>query len=83
MELLTRIGYDLIINEVEDESRVLDLGCGDGVLLIELQQKKKVKGFGVEISEEGVSQCVEKAFSVTTVILTKVFLTTRIIPLTM
>ncbi|MCU0846490.1 MAG: methionine biosynthesis protein MetW [Spirochaetes bacterium] len=55
-----QIGYDLILNEVPAGSRVLDLGCGDGALLERLQNLKKVKGFGVEISEEGVSKCVEK-----------------------
>ncbi len=54
------IGYDLVLEEIPDNSKVLDLGCGDGSLLIMLQQKKKVKGYGVEISEEGVSLCVEK-----------------------
>jgi methionine biosynthesis protein MetW len=54
------IGYDLVIEEVPEKSKVLDLGCGDGVLLEMLQEQKKVKGYGVEISEEGVSLCLEK-----------------------
>lgn len=54
------IGYDLVLQEIPDKSKVLDLGCGDGVLLEMLQEKKKVKGYGVEISEEGVSLCLEK-----------------------
>ena len=54
------IGYDLVLEEVPERSRVLDLGCGDGSLLVMLQEQKKVKGYGVEISEEGVSLCVEK-----------------------
>lgn len=55
-----KIGYDLVLREVRGGTKVLDLGCGDGVLLDLLQRQKKVKGFGVEISEEGVSMCVEK-----------------------
>ncbi len=55
-----RIGYDLVINEIDKGSKVLDLGCGDGVLLEMLQDEKDVKGSGVEISEEGVTMCVEK-----------------------
>jgi methionine biosynthesis protein MetW len=58
--IFKEIGYDLVINEVEYESRVLDLGCGDGGLLDKLQKIKNVKGFGVEISESGVGECVEK-----------------------
>jgi methionine biosynthesis protein MetW len=54
------IGYDLVLSLVPDGSRVLDLGCGDGILLQRLQKEKDVKGFGVEISESGVSKCVEK-----------------------
>ncbi|HOP61944.1 MAG TPA: methionine biosynthesis protein MetW [Spirochaetota bacterium] len=54
------IGYDLVISEIPEGVRVLDLGCGDGTLLTLLQEKKGVRGFGVEISEEGVSLCVEK-----------------------
>ncbi len=54
------IGYDLVLKEIPEKSKVLDLGCGDGVLLEMLQEKKKVKGYGVEISEEGVSLCLEK-----------------------
>lgn len=54
------IGYDLVLKEIPEKSKVLDLGCGDGVLLEMLQEKKQVKGYGVEISEEGVSLCLEK-----------------------
>lgn len=55
-----RIGYDLVIDEINEGAKVLDLGCGDGVLLDMLQKEKNIKGSGVEISEEGVTLCVEK-----------------------
>lgn len=55
-----RIGYDLVVDAVTESSKILDLGCGDGELLMQLQEEKKVRGFGVEISEEGVSLCMEK-----------------------
>ena len=60
MDNLKRIGYDIIVDEIKNKSKVLDLGCGDGVLLERLKNEKKVNGFGVEISEEGVSSCLEK-----------------------
>ncbi len=55
-----RIGYDLVVAEVSPGAKILDLGCGDGELLLRLQEEKRVKGYGVEISEEGVSLCMEK-----------------------
>jgi methionine biosynthesis protein MetW len=60
MKTHSHIGYDLVLSIVPDGSKVLDLGCGDGILLHRLQKEKDVKGFGVEISESGVSKCVEK-----------------------
>ncbi len=60
MKKHSNIGYDLVLSLVPEGSRVLDLGCGNGILLQRLQKEKNVKGFGVEISESGVSQCVEK-----------------------
>ncbi|HNR90359.1 MAG TPA: methionine biosynthesis protein MetW [Spirochaetota bacterium] len=60
----TRIGYDLIIEEIPERSRVLDLGCGDGELLTELADAKRVNAYGVEISAEGVSRCLEKGLYV-------------------
>ncbi len=60
MKTYTKIGYDLVVKLIPENSRVLDLGCGSGDLLVMLQKIKKVKGAGVEISEEGVSKCVEK-----------------------
>ncbi len=59
MELMT-VGYDLVLEEIPENAKVLDLGCGDGSLLVMLEEKKNVKGFGVEISEEGVSLCMAK-----------------------
>lgn len=58
--MLDHIGYDLIIDEIPRYAKVLDLGCGDGELLVRLKKLKQANAFGVEISEDGVSQCVEK-----------------------
>lgn len=56
----TRAGYDLILSEIPFGARVLDLGCGDGVLLETLRNLRKIDGYGVELSAEGVSKCLEK-----------------------
>ena len=58
------INYSLISQMVEDNSKVLDLGCGDGYLLKLLKDIKNVKGFGIEISQKEVISCIEKGLSV-------------------
>lgn len=45
-------------------TKVLDLGCGDGALLAYLQREKGVNGRGVELSEAGVLACVRRGLSV-------------------
>lgn len=45
-------------------SSVLDLGCGDGTLLRYLQQTRSVTGYGVEIDDESILQCVKTGVNV-------------------
>jgi methionine biosynthesis protein MetW len=54
----------LIVDMVEAGARVLDVGCGDGALLQLLAQRKNVDGRGVELSRQGVNECVAKGLSV-------------------
>ena len=56
--------YDVIIDLIENNSKVLDLGCGDGSLLKELIDRKNVKGSGVEINQENVIKSIHKGLSV-------------------
>jgi methionine biosynthesis protein MetW len=44
--------------------KVLDLGCGDGTLLLFLQEQKNVIARGVELHEKGVLACVHRGLSV-------------------
>ncbi|MCS6844617.1 MAG: methionine biosynthesis protein MetW [Caldilineales bacterium] len=44
--------------------KLLDLGCGDGSLLLHLARTKEVKGRGIELSEAGVLACVRRGLSV-------------------
>jgi methionine biosynthesis protein MetW len=53
-----------IANLVPKESRLIELGSGDGLLLQYLTQIKKVDGRGIEISQSGVSKCVKNGLSV-------------------
>lgn len=59
-----RIDQEVIANLVTETSRVLDLGCGDGLLLEYLFHRKQVQGFGVEISHEGVHACIARGLPV-------------------
>ncbi|CAO3356581.1 methionine biosynthesis protein MetW [Azospirillum palustre] len=54
----------LIAEMVEPNSRVLDVGCGDGALLDHLSHTKNVDGRGIELSMDGVRQCVAHGLSV-------------------
>ncbi len=45
-------------------SRVLDVGCGDGALLRLLVEERNVDGRGIELSQQGVNDCVAKGLSV-------------------
>lgn len=58
------LNYSLILDMIEENSRVLDLGCGNGYLLKLLKDKKNIKGNGIEISQKEVIQCLEKGLSV-------------------
>lgn len=58
------LNYDIIMQMIESESKVLDLGCGDGELLKLLKDKKNVKCRGVEINEDNIIRCIEKGLSV-------------------
>ncbi len=49
---------------VRPDSIVLDLGCGEGVLLDYLSQVKNVQGRGIELHEEGVMACIRRGLSV-------------------
>lgn len=53
-----------IADMVPPSCRVLDLGCGDGVLLEHLVRGKQVTGRGVERSEAGMLDCVRRGLSV-------------------
>ncbi|WP_442781545.1 methionine biosynthesis protein MetW [Collimonas fungivorans] len=53
-----------IAHWVRGQSQVLDLGCGDGVMLDYLQSDKQCAGYGVEIDDSKIPVCVARGVSV-------------------
>ena len=58
-----RLDHLLVAEMIEPDSRVLDVGCGDGELL-KLLEGRGVDGRGIELSREGVNDCVAKGLAV-------------------
>lgn len=59
-----RPDLQIIADFIPEAARVLDLGCGNGELLEYLVRRRRVKGRGIELSEEGVLACVQRGLSV-------------------
>ncbi|MGB0744323.1 MAG: methionine biosynthesis protein MetW [Opitutales bacterium] len=53
--------FQVIAQWVKEGERVLDLGCGRGVLLEYLKQTKGVYGVGVDIDFDKILNCVKRA----------------------
>lgn len=49
---------------IENGSRVLDLGCGNGEFLAWLKQHKNIRDCGLEINEEYINQCLRLGVNV-------------------
>src|SRR5919206_71653 len=59
----SRVDLLVVADMVEPGARVLDVGCGDGELL-RLLETRGVDGRGIELSREGVNECVAKGLAV-------------------
>ena len=59
-----QIDANVIAQWVNEGDRVLDLGCGRGILLEYLKQKKSVNGVGVDINFDYVLSCVRRGVTV-------------------
>lgn len=62
--ILLRPDLAFIAHWVREQSHVLDLGCGDGVMLDYLQSDKRCIGYGVEIDDAKIPLCVRRGVSV-------------------
>jgi methionine biosynthesis protein MetW len=59
-----RFDLQMIASWIDPNTKVLDLGCGEGELLYHLKHKKNVIGTGIEHDETYVAKCIEKGLSV-------------------
>jgi methionine biosynthesis protein MetW len=56
--------FKIIADNIENNTRVLDVGCGDGVLIEYLKQEKNIDVRGLEISKDKVQTCISKGLTV-------------------
>ena len=49
---------------IKPDSRILDLGCGDGALLSHLARTRGVRGYGLEIDPAKLAACVSAGINV-------------------
>ena len=59
-----RFEDDVLAGLIDANSRVLDVGCGDGSLLLHLKKIKNVDGRGLEIDQKRVQESVAKGLAV-------------------
>ena len=59
-----RFDLEIIASWIEQRSKVLDLGCGEGDLLKFLKTRRNVRGIGIERIEAKVARCIEKGLTV-------------------
>lgn len=61
---LLRPDLAFIAHWIGNDTHVLDLGCGDGVMMHYLQTDKQCSGYGIEIDDDKIPLCVERGVSV-------------------
>lgn len=56
--------FKIILNLLPPQSRVLDVGCGDGTLIKALINEKSIDARGIELGKKNVKECISKGLSV-------------------
>ena len=62
--MLMKPEYKIISDIINENSRVLDVGCDDGTLIEFLRKNKNVDIRGIEISKKKVQTCISKGLTV-------------------
>ena len=56
--------FKVIADLLPDNTRVLDIGCGDGSLMHLLKKEKNIEVRGLELNQENVQECIRKGLPV-------------------
>ena len=56
--------FKVIADLLSNNTRVLDVGCGDGSLMGLLKKEKNIEVRGLELSQDNVQQCIHKGLPV-------------------
>ena len=54
----------IVLDWIPSHSKVIDFGCGDGVLLKILSEQKSITGYGVENDPDKINSCITNGVSV-------------------
>lgn len=61
---MNRMDFNIISQWIKPNSKVLDLGCGDGSLLQHLKESKNASGYGIEFKDENILKCIDNQVNV-------------------
>ena len=56
--------FNVIADLLPNNTRVLDVGCGDGSLMNLLKEEKNIEVRGLELDQDNVQQCIHKGLPV-------------------
>jgi methionine biosynthesis protein MetW len=62
--LALRSDLQIIAEWIQPGNHILDLGCGDGSLMGYLDRTKSVTGYGIEIEDHYIPQCIRNGVNV-------------------
>jgi methionine biosynthesis protein MetW len=63
-ELSIRKDWNLIESLIDDNSKVLDIGCGEGSFISQLQKNNNSKTSGIEVNPDLARKAIAKGFNV-------------------